>query len=45
MVNNGFSGAPEKVAYTVNIMEITSSEKWVDALRPFIVKETDTPLV
>ena len=45
MVNNGFSGAPEKAAYTVNIMEMTSREKWTDALRPFIVKETDTPLV
>ena len=45
MVNNCFSGAPEKAAYAVNIMGMTSREKWADDLRPFIVKETDTPLV
>ena len=45
MVDNDFSGALEKAAYVVNIMAMTSREKWVDALCPFIVKETDTPLV
>ena len=45
MVSNDFSGAPEKAAYAVNIMVMTCREKWADALLPFIVKETDTPLV
>ena len=45
MVDNDFSGALEKAAYVVNIMGMTSREKWADALRLIIDKETDTPLV
>ncbi len=42
MASKGFSGAPEKAAYRVDIVEMTSRDKWIDALRPFFIQSTDT---
>lgn len=41
MVSKGFSGAPEKAAYRVDIVEMTSRDKWTDALRPFFIQSAE----
>lgn len=40
MTNKGFcNGAPEKEAYSLNINDMTSREKWTAALAPFFIKK------
>ena len=36
MTNQGFCGAPEKMAWVVDVEKLTSRESWVSALKPIV---------